>query len=136
MLLSEKIVEALKYTMISLFGNDRGNQRRFAAYLGVSTANISRWLNLDVSSIEGPIWEKIKDKLQYPPPDPNEAKASKILEMKDILHNLAPGKQIVTGVINVGISANKIVKVINSSNLSERQKNELIEKIFCEGETQ
>ncbi len=56
-----------------------------------------------------------------------------VRDITEILEQFAPGRQIITGVINVyGVSIEKINAAINDSSLSEEQKRELKEKIFLE----
>lgn len=60
----------------------------------------------------------------------SEKEAVLIKNLSSTLEQLAPGHQIVTGVIYVGIPHEKIMNAILSSNLTTKQKLELQTKIF------
>lgn len=137
-IIAEAIMAALHDTGLS--------QVKWGELHGLQQSRISTWLNLTPkANISKKDWPKLYAAIKnYLPEDfapdfyansKNESiKTSDFRELASNLEKLAPGKQIVTGVINVGVPAEKIVKVINASNLSELQKNELIGKIFCEGD--
>jgi len=131
MRLSDALIAKIKYTMFQKFDDDYGSQKRFAEYLGVEKSTVSRWLSGDTASIEPRTWEKIKDKLLDPPapsPDPQ-----KLFEISSLLQELAPGKQIVTGVINVvGIPSERIMSALDSTEMDEVTREELRKKIFRE----
>lgn len=56
-----------------------------------------------------------------------------VKDITEVLEQFAPGRQIITGVINVyGVPIEKINTAINDSSLSAEQKRELKEKIFLE----
>ncbi len=130
MQLSDRIFSALTYTMETKFGTDRGNKKLFAEYLGVSTANVSRWLRRKVSTIEMPIWNLIEPKLLYPPEIP-EKDMEIANKMRSLFQDLEPGRQLIAGVINVcGVPDEKIRTAIAESDLTQEQKNALILKIF------
>ena len=55
----------------------------------------------------------------------------KYTEMSNILEQLSPGHQIITGVLNLsGISEERVRRAIRESDLTETQKQNLIYKIF------
>lgn len=145
MILTLDIIHALK-TKIESYG-DYG-QTKLSTEFNISKENISRWLQHDpahkTKRITEPLWNKlypaIKDFLKSEPAVTSNYKpnneSSKNINGEDLetlaldLSKLANGRQIVTGVINVGISNEKIIAVINQSDLTDKQKNKLITDIF------
>ena len=139
-IIAEAITAALHATGLT--------QTEWGKLYGLQQSRISNWINqTPKANISGKDWPKLYEAIkQYLPEDfepefyadvitrNDSPKNSDLRKLALNLEKLAPGKQIVTGVINVGISAQKIVSVINKSDLSDRQKNKLIEKILCEGE--
>lgn len=146
--LTPEIIQAIKQAI-----KKYGTAIELAQKTGISKENISRWKNQKTFTITPDLWDKLHPEIEMFLPSINQDENVKIKDNADVptrnvfqfqdrqatvndistlLERFAPGRQIVTGVINVnGIPAEKITTAINeATHLSEEQKKELIYKIF------
>lgn len=135
---SERDIAALKRTIIEKFG---GNESAMARALGISQpSSINQYKNGTTPACTQGTWEKLYPELQnyYDTKsvniDENSEEITQTSSVKDVIDMLdrhAPGRQIVTGIINVyGVPVEKVITAIRESNLNEKQRQELREKIF------
>ena len=147
----EKILDALHRKLAAMaeenHGDGKGLQKKLAAEIGVKPNYVSRWLNRRVG-IGVSMWRKLEPVLrpflpegynpfkssitpQQRPQPPSPTVQHKLFDdLSRTLSKLAPGHQIVTGVINVGIPNEKIVQAIASMDLPVETKLELQKRIF------
>lgn len=135
---SERDIAALKRTIIEKFG---GNESALARALGIlQPSSINQYKNGTTKACTQGTWEKLYPELQdyYDTKsvniDENSEEITQTSSVKDVIDMLdrhAPGRQIVTGIINVyGVPVEKVITAIRESNLNEKQRQELREKIF------
>ena len=108
----------------------------------LGASSINQYCNGKTSTCTQAVWDRLYPLIapyyENAPPSTtdNVTKLKAPATVKDItevLEQFAPGRQIITGVINVyGVPIEKINAAINGSSLSAEQKRELKEKIFLD----
>lgn len=136
---SDRDIAALKRTIIEKFG---GNESALARALGIlQPSSINQYKNRTTKACTQGTWEKLYPELQnyydtksvnIDDKNPEEiTQTSSVKDVIDMLDRHAPGRQIITGIINVyGVPVEKVITAIRESNLNEKQRQELREKIF------
>lgn len=119
-----------------MYSIDHGKAAEIAKELGLNRSIFSKWRSGTIKSTSKVIYEKIFPRLE-PYMDSSQIKQQTITNgdsftaVADLIAKVAPGRQIVTGIINIsGIQIEKIQNAINHSSLTQEQKNELTLKIF------
>lgn len=114
-----------------------GGQSEVARRAGLNQpSSLNKYINGSTQTCNVETWEKLFKVIEeyYPGFQHNtvsETTADKLVSLTDILGELAPGKQIITGVLNLsGVPAEKIRKAIADAKLTEEQRRDLIFRIF------
>lgn len=126
--------------------------KAFAEFIGIPQNYISRWKNPDTYhlNIKEENWEKLYPEIKkYLPSgfkptyadDDNvttairkqrpQKRTALFEDLFSILEQLAPGHQIITGIINVnGVPNEKIIKALKKLNLTEQQEKNFLYEIL------